>query len=260
MPINPLLYQKRHNALLHAMNPKLTPTQYLQGWDETNSRVNMLVGVANEVARLAVSDAIDAIKAAGLYKQRTKQLCRETERRQEEYEAMHNKNFGDRLKLCLDYLDSAEQEYRQHIFHIYMTIKQVMDRYRDGRTEMKARLECARICCTLAVGEFDVVMRSMKEKYGVDYTALFQDGRYDRVLHTWSQLCEIWVQSDDKREGEVVLNDDKQVDLAVDVLTRKLNDPDYINRMGKFALEHNLDTAQKYISQEDIEILEQYGT
>jgi hypothetical protein len=58
----------------------------------------------------------------------------------------------------------------------------------------------------------------------------------------------------------VVLNDDKQVNLAVDVLTRKLNDPDYINRMGKFALEHNLDTAEKYISQEDIETLKSYGT
>lgn len=259
MPINPLLYQKRHNALLRAMNPTLTSKQYLHGWDETNSRVNMLVGVSNEVARLAVSDGIDALKAAGLYKQRTKQLCKETVKRQEEYEAMHNKNFGDRLKLWLDYLDSVENEYRQHIFHIYMTIKQVMDRYRDGNTEVKARLECARICCTLAVGEFDDVMKSMWEKYGVDYTALFHDGRYDRVAHTWDELCSLWVKTDDPK-GYINLNADAQVNLAVDVLARKLNDTDYINRMEKFALDHNLDTAEKYISQEDIEILEQYGT
>lgn len=245
--------------MLHAMNPKLTPKEYLQGWDETNSRVNMLVGVANEVARLAVSDGIEALKAAGLYKQRTKQLCRETFKRQEEYEALHNKNFGDRLKLWLDYLDSVEDEYRQHIFHIYMTIKQVMDRRRESRAEVKARLECARICCVLAVGEFDTVMREQWEKHGVDYSTLFKDGRYDRVLHKWTELCDLWVKTD-KPSEVVLLNDNEQVSLAVDVLARKLNDSDYINRMGKFALEHNLDTAEKYISQEDIETLKSYGT
>jgi len=240
--------------MLHAMNPSLTPEQYMDGWDETNTRVNMLVGVANEVARLAVSDGIDALKAAGLYKQRTKQICKETFRRQEEYEALHNKNFGDRLKLWLDYLDSAEEEYRQHIFHIYMTIKQVMDHRRESRAEVKARLECARICCHLAVGEFDTVMREQWEKHGVDYSALFSDGRYDRVLHKWEELCDIWVKTD-KPSEVVLLNDDEQVSLAVDVLAKKLNDADYINHMCANAIDMNMEVAHRYVTQEDIDEL-----
>lgn len=246
--------------MLHAMNPSLTPKEYLQGWDETNSRVNMLVGVANEVARLAVSDGIEALKAAGLYKQRTKQLCRETFKRQEEYEALHNKNFGDRLKLWLDYLDNVEEDYREHIFHIYMTIKQVMDRYRESHSEVKARLECARICCALAVGEFDTVMRDQKEKYGVDYSTLFADGRYDRVMHSWQELCDIWVKPDSKNAKLIVLNDDELVSRAVDVLARKLNDTDYINHMAAKAVDHNQSVASNYITQEDIELLSEYNT
>ena len=167
------------------------------------------------------------------------------------YEARHNRNFGDRLKLWLDYLDDVEAEYRPHIFNIYMSVKQVLDRHRQSRSELKARLECGRICATAACGEFDTIMADMKQNYGADYTPHFEAGRYTAPLHAWTQLCDIYVQTDDP-DDFISLTEDPNCHLAFDVLCRKLNDPDMLNRVGKKAIEQNLETARQYATEEDL--------
>ena len=251
---NPYLYLKRHNMQLTLSAPGLTSDKYMEGFERTNTLVNTMVGVANEVARLAIADGIKAVKQEGLYRQRTKQLCNETFRRQEAYEAIHNSNFGDRLKLWLDYLDGTEDEYRKHIFNIYMAVKMALDKHKQKNTELKAKLECGRICGELAVGQFDALMRDMKLKFGVDYSPLFIAGRYTDPLYTWKQVCNIYVKTDDP-DDYINLNDDANLRLAADVLARKLSDADVLNRIGKHAIEQNVETAKKYASQEDLEEL-----
>lgn len=254
MAANPFYYTRRHSNQILAANPNMTEERYMAGWDRANSLVNTMIGIANEVARLAISDGIDAIKRAGKYRQRTKQLCNETFRRQEEYEAIHNQNFGDRLKLWLDYLDGTEDEYRKHIFNIYMAVKQALDRHKQHDTELKARIECGRICAELAVGQFDALMQDLKEKFGVDYSAAFIRGRYDGPLHTWRQVTDIYVKTDDPQQY-INLNDDTNLRLAADILARKLSDSDVLNRIGKHAIEQNLEVASRYASEEDMEEL-----
>ena len=51
------------------------------------------------------------------------------------------------------------------------------------------------------------------------------------------------------------MNNDPNLRLAADVLARKLSDADILNRIGKHALEHNLETARKYATKEDLEAL-----
>ena len=226
----------------------------MEGWDRANSLVNTMIGIANEVARLAISDGIDAIKRAGKYRQKTKQLCNETFRRQEEYESIHNQNFGDRLKLWLDYLDGTEDEYRRHIFNIYMAVKMALDRHRQTNTELKARIECGRICAELAVGQFDALMADLKEKFGVDNSPLFIRGRYDGPLWALRRVCHIYVQTDVPKQY-INLNDDANLRLAADVLARKLSDSDVLNRIGKHAIEQNLEVARRFSTDEDLKEL-----
>ena len=254
MATNPLYYTRRHSNQIQASNPNMTQERYMQGYDRANSLVNTMIGVANEVARLAISDGIDAIKRGGHFRQKTKQLCNETFRRQEEYEAIHNQNFGDRLKLWLDYLDGTEEEYRRHIFNIYMAVKQALDRYRQHDTELKARIECGRICAELAVGQFDALMQDLKEKYGIDYSPLFIRGRYDGPLHTWRLVCELYVKTDEP-DQYINLNDDKNLRLAADILARKLSDSDVINRIGKHAIEQNMEVVRRYESEAELKEL-----
>lgn len=254
MAANPLYYMRRHSDQVLAENPTMTRERYMEGFDRANSLVNTMIGVANEVARLAISDGIDAIKHAGLYKQKTKQLCNETFRRQEAYEAIHNSNFGDRLKLWLDYLDGTEEEYRKHIFNIYMAVKMVLDKHKQTNTELKAKLECGRICGELAVGQFDALMNDIKLKFGVDYTPLFVDGRYTDPLYSWKQVCDPYVKTDDPADY-INLNGDANLRLAADVLARKLSDHELLNRIGKHAIEMNVETAKKYASEDDLKEL-----
>ena len=254
MAANPLYYVRRHSNQVLAENPNMTQELYMKGFDRANSLVNTMIGIANEVARLAISDGIDAIKKAGLYKQKTKQLCNETFRRQERYEAIHNSNFGDRLKLWLDYLDGTEDEYRKHIFNIYMAVKMALDKHKQTNTELKAKLECGRICGELAVGQFDALMDDMKRKFGVDYTPLFVAGRYTDPLYSWKQVCDLYVKTDNPADY-IDLNSDDNLRLAADILARKLSDPELLNRIGKHAIEMNLETAKKYASEEDLEEL-----
>ena len=249
---NPFFYTQRYSQQVKAENPQMTQERYMQGYDRANQLVNTMIGIANEVARIAISDAIDAIKRAGLYRQKTKQLCNETFRRQERYESIHNRNFDDRLKLWLDYLDGTEDEYRRHIFNIYMAVKQALDRHRQRDTELKARIECGRICAELAVGQYDALMQDLKEKFGADYSPLFIDGRYDGPLYTWKQLCDIYIKTDNPDEY-INLNDDANLRLAADVLARKLSDAELLNRIGKHAIEQNLEVASKYAEPGDLE-------
>lgn len=59
----------------------------------------------------------------------------------------------------------------------------------------------------------------------------------------------------DDPDDYINLNDDANLRLAVDVLARKLSDADVLNRIGRHALEQNLEVAQRYASQEDLEEL-----
>jgi len=251
MAANPYLYLKRHNQQLTASVPGLTSEKYMEGFERAESLVNMMVGLSNEVARLAIADGIEALKKAGKYKQTPKQLANETFKAQEAYEARHNQNFGDRMKLWLDYLDDVEAEYRPHIFQIYMSIKQLLDRHRQSQSELKARLECGRICATAACAQFDTIMADLLENYGVDYTPHFDAGRYTKPLYWWTRLCEMFLKTDDP-DDFISLTQDPNCKMAFDILCRKLNDATMLNRVGKRAIEQNLEVASKYTTEDDL--------
>ena len=119
-----------------------------------------------------------------------------------------------------------------------MAVKMALDRHKQKDTELKARLECGLICAELAVGQYDALMQDLKEKFGADYSPLFARGRYDQPLHTWRQLCALYVKTDDPSDF-IDLNDDPNLRLAADVLARKLSDSDILNRIGKHAIEMN---------------------
>ena len=252
MSANPIYYNKQYARKVVRECPSITQERFMEGFDRTSSLMNALVGIANEVARLAISDGIEAIKKAGLYRQRTKQLCNETLRRQEEYESKHNSNFGDRLGLWLDDLDGTEDEFRHHIFVVYNAVKMALNKHHQKNAELKARLECGLICAELAVGQFDALMRDMKEKFGVDYSPIFISGRYTNPLYTWKQICDIYVKTDNPEET-IDLNKDANLRMAADVLARKLSDIELLNRIGTKAIEQNIETARVYISEEDLQ-------
>ena len=85
----------------------------------------------------------------------------------------------------------------------------------------------------------------------MDYTPIFKRGRYTEPLSTYKRLCDLYVKSDTPNEV-IDMNKDHNIVLAADVLSRKLNDLNLLNRIGEKAIKQNLEVAKKYTSQEDL--------
>lgn len=255
--INPLYYPGQATRL---MGPNMTREVYENGYFETWRLVNCIIGVGNEVARLAIADGIKAVENSDLYRHDIKHWTKETFRQQENYENNHLRTFmQDRQKMFLDYLDAVEKEFRPHIFKVYMSLKQAMDRNQQSLSELKARVECGRVVATLACANFDVLMDAHREKYGVNYTALFQQFRYTQPMQAWSRVAEKIVR-DDHPDRPTSLSDDPNCNLAYDILGRKMADFELINRIGYVAIQNNLETAYKFAKEEDIkELIKTYG-
>ena len=238
------------------MRPGMTRQQYENGYWETDKIVNCIVGVSNEVARLAIADGIKAVEGSRLYRHEVKHWTKKTFSEQEAYENGHLRKFlKDQQHIFLDYLDAVEEEFRPHIFKLYMSLKQAMDRQHQGNSELKARVECGRVAAVLACANFDDVMKSHLEKYGADYTALFQQFRYTQPLHCWTQVAQRIVR-DDHPETPTSLRDDEQCQLAFDILARKTADFELINRIGYVALSQNEEIARKYADEDDLRELQ----
>ena len=255
--INGIYYPRRATMV---MKPGMNREQYEKGYWETDKYVNCVIGVANEVARLAVADGIKAVEQSPLYRHQIKSWCKQTFQEQERYENSHLRKFlRDQQQVFLDFLDACEREFRPHIFNIYMGAKQVMDRHRVSDTELKARVECGRIVAMMACANFDTLMKVHREKYGADYTCLFQQFRYTRPMQLWTKVAEAVVINDTGDET-LSLTDDENLKLAYDVMARKLADTDLISRIGYVAIEQNPEIAARYASDEDLQALQrQYG-
>ena len=242
------------------MRPGMTREKYEHGYWETDKLVNCIVGIGNEVARLAISDGISAVEKSNRYRHEVKHWTKETFREQEAYENMHlHKFLSDQQQVFLDFLDAVEKEFCPHIFKMYMSLKLVMLKHRQGDSDLKARVECGRVVALMACANFDVIMQDSKQKYGADYTALFQQFRYTKPLAAWTRVAEKIVVNDHP-EQELSLTGDENCQLAYDILARKMADFELINRIGYVALAHNQEIAAKYASEEDLrELQEAYG-
>lgn len=97
-------------------------------------------------------------------------------------------------------------------------------------------------------------MMDMKKKFGVDYTPLFIAARYTDPLHTWKQLCSLYIKTDDPADY-IDLNKDNNLVLAADILARKLNDTTVLDRIGKHAIEQNWEVASRYTTEENLKEL-----
>ena len=238
----------------------ITRKEYEKGFWETDKLINTVVGIGNEMARLAISDGIKAVEQSSYYKHQVKKWCRQTFAEQERYEHTHlRKMLKDQQQLFLDFLDAVEKEFRPHIFNIYMSVKQVMLKHKQSNADLKARVECGRICATMACASFDSLMEAHREKFGVDYTALFQQFRYTKPMVLWTNVADVIVVNDHP-EDHVSLTEDKNCQLAYDIMSRKLSDFNLINRIGYVAISLNQEIARKYANDDELqELREKYA-
>lgn len=258
--INGIYYPKRATQMMKLARPGITRKDFEQGYMETDKLVNTIVGLGNEVARLALADAIYAVEKSDFYFFNVAKWTRKTFEEQESYEHRHlHKFFKDQQQVFLDYLDAVEEEFRPHIFKMNMSLRLAMLRQKQSNAILKAQVECGRVIAKLACDNFDALMEAHRKKYGVNYAAHFQEFRYTKPLALWTRVTRLIV-TDDHPEDNNSLTDDKNCQLAYEVLARKMCDFKLINRIGYVAISKNREIAEKYATMEELqELQDQYG-
>lgn len=225
-------------------------------FDKLNSLCNLVVGAANTIAGKAVFDARDMLKQRkDLWKFEVK--CRATKATQAyyKYEKVHMKNFGDRYNLFIDYLDSVEEDIQPHVDKLCYSIAQVLSKYNQKDSMLKARLETARTLCEYACGVFDRIMKEAQERTHHNFANVFAPARLTEVLFQWncvtSNICRT-----EPKGLDISLNDDPNCRLAFEIIERKLVSEDFLNKAGYEALKLNPECI-KTISEEDYRELEE---
>lgn len=224
-------------------------------FDKLNSLVNIVVGAVNTVAGKAMFDAIERVKGTAYDKGSVRYNINRAVRMYYQYEHMHMRNFGDRKQLFYDYLDHAESDIQKDVNIMRLSIKSMLDRYRQTDTELKAYVETARNMLAYACHIYDAMIDiADREAPGYDFNRWMSPARLTGVLKRYEEAADMIC----RPEGDVVidLNEDKNVKLAFKVIETKLTSEDYLNRVGYEALCENPE-CRKYIDKEDYRELEE---
>lgn len=223
-------------------------------FDRLNSLVNIVVGATNTIAGKAMFDAIERVRATNLYRDKVRRFFGWAESLYYKYEHLHMMNFGDRKQLFYDYLDFAENGIQHDVDILRLSIKALLDRYRQTDTELKSYIETARNMLAYACHVYDTQIRIANDEVpGVDFNRWMKPARLTAVYRRFCEGADIIC----KPEGDVVidLNEDKNVTLAFKVIQTKLTSEDFLNRVCYEALRENPE-CKKYMTEEDYKELE----
>ncbi|MDE6152453.1 MAG: hypothetical protein K2G12_10795 [Prevotella sp.] len=227
-------------------------------FERLNSLMNIVLGAANTVAGKAVYDAREHLaKDKHLWKHSMKRYMNEACHAYDSYEKAHMRNFGDRYRLFLDYLDSVEDGIQPHVDCLRFSIKQVLDRHGEPRSSAMAYVQTARTLVEYSCGVYDKMIEETKEQSGMDFDSIMRPARLTRCLHAMNMVCSVMCRTRD--DTDINLNDDSNCCLAFRIIETKMTSEDFLNKAGFEALSLNPET-RKYVSEEDYnELQEKYG-
>ena len=231
--------------------------EYLwQQFNKLNSLCNLVIGAVNTIAGKAVFDARALLKQRqDLWRLEVKHRATKATQAYYSYEKMHMKNFDDRYNLFIDYLDSVEEDIQPHIDKLCYSIAQVLTKYHQKDSMLKARIETARTLCEYACGVFDRIMKEAQDKTHHNFAQVFAKARLTEVLFHWSNVSDHVCRTEPK-DLDIQLNNDPNCRLAFQIIERKLVSEDFLNKAGYEALKLKPD-CKKYVSEEDYRELEQ---
>ena len=200
-----------------------------------------VIAPVNNMAIMETKSAYDLlIKEKSLFKQNVKRNAKLTMERIDKYDAaimrtMEKNPYGDRRQYWMDYSDEHYEMMRHDLDIFRLSVLNVLARYDIPHRDIKARITCALSLLDYAVGMFDTFFKKVQEKTGSDLKRFFQDARLSYIRDPWEQVHHLTC-----NDGENIrLNDEKDCELAFQIIERHAVDIDRINEVGKVAIEYN---------------------
>lgn len=240
----------------------------------TESSFYVVVSAANELASVAVSDAMQTLRRNNFHGcKEARKWASQCQRQIEGYEVqmeMKLKEYSrregatdgqgrDKYTLWLDLTDHVDEELRPHMTRLYFAIKLVMDREKTPHSETLARMWTANIMLQLAVKQFNETFeRQRKSCMGVlSLRRNFTDGSMEGQLKCWDKATEAMCKHLCPKDGKhVVLDEDMSVAIGVKAIANRLKSAETYNRGADYAIGLNLDivddeTRQEYLERKD---------
>lgn len=189
-----------------------------------------LVAPVNEVAFIALNDAIDKLKDSPKWKKKgIRAACQECERFMDRYDKRlevvlsGTDNFNiDRSQFMRDYLDSWQDSWNHDVFIIRMSIANYLLKAKYTRdVDLASYVFTAYNVLCYACSFFDAYMQLCLDRYGADIRKEFADGRLGRL----KEKFKVAAGSLDTEEAQD-LHRDKACKEALQALSNRMTSPE----------------------------------
>ncbi len=260
----------RPQGRIKVFPPMLTMAQIEQEMRLTEAGFYVVAAAANELASVAVFDAMDTLRRNGFHgNKEARKWATKCEKDIHSYETMMrirlqdaSRRMGtvaddgrDKYTLWLDTTDRVDEEMKPHMDRLYYAVKMVMDRYSTPHSETLARMWTAHIMLQFAIRQFDTLFSDQKSRTGISLRGAFASGCMTGQLKAWHHALEaLDKQLCPKDAPDVVLDQDPAVRTGVRAIYNKLNDPDLYNRGAEYGISLNPEVVT--VSGEDLKELQ----
>ncbi len=252
------------------LRPMPTMEQIAQEMRLTEAGFYVVAAATNELASVAVFDAMDTLRRNGFHGNReARKWATKCEKDIHSYETTMrirlqdaSRRMGtvaedgrDKYTLWLDTTDRVDEEMKPHMDRLYYAVKMVMDRYSTPHSETLARMWTAHIMLQFAIRQFDTIFSDQKSRTGISLRGAFASGCMTGQLKAWHHALEaLDRQLCPKDAPDVVLDQDPAVRTGVRAIYNKLNDPDLYNRGAEYGISLNPEVVT--VSGEDLKELQ----
>lgn len=212
-----------------------------------------VIGTANQVAFMAIDDAVERMQRAGMYRQKEKWHAKKAVEEFEKYERAAFVHFqgDDRYHLWQDLIGRAAEKLSPDVMRLYFAIKNVIDKDKVPHSDVLAQIQLGVALVTFSTMMFDMMLNEFQRETVADLRPWFIGGRLTGVESNWKAVGEL---TGRKVMADVNLRDDAVCRQGVQVLMNRYADADFINDACGEALQLNPDTWH-HISEMDRDIL-----
>lgn len=199
-----------------------------------------MIGTANQVAFVAIDDAVDMMREAGMLKQQQKQKALRALEEYHRYERNAYEHFQevgmDRFAFWQDFVGRAADKLQPDVQRLYFAIKNVIDRSRVRHSEVLAQIQTGVALVTLSTLMFDTMADQYQRKTMADIRSVFHGGRLTAVERNWMEVGDI---TGRQVMQDVNLKDDPACQLGINVILTRYQSADFMKEAASEALRVN---------------------
>lgn len=176
----------------------------------------------NDIVCSNVIEMMSELKKSTLYRNEVKMYANKVENERKKYESLINRLLADTSSFFADANDTFIADIQKHVDVLYYAIKNVFDKNSIENSSLIARMELMRTLCDFSCAQYkqrieDLIKVDSKFKlFHIEYMHLETMNKY-----AFSMMRSLNI-------GKTINLNTKEVELAMDVLARKLSNADII--------------------------------